>query len=148
QMVSGYWLGTEEAVIVRRPRVLLLDERGRLHSGTGTCLEYHDCWGAFFAWHGVRVPDKMILVPGQLTREDFLGQQNLEVRRIIQERMGDRFVLELGGYVIESGPRGTLYEVQLRRDPERVPPTIQTAAEAVAWSFQLAAEAYDSAHES
>ena len=29
----------------------------------------------------------------------------------------------------------------------RVPPTIQTAAEAVAWSFQLAVEEYDPAQE-
>ena len=29
----------------------------------------------------------------------------------------------------------------------RVPPTVQTAAEAVAWSFQLAVEEYGPAHE-
>jgi hypothetical protein len=72
----------------------------------------------------------------------------------------------VGGVVIDAGPRGTLYEVPLPGDREsaaryvqvqdasterhyflRVPPTVQTAAEAVAWSFQLSVEAYGPAHE-
>jgi hypothetical protein len=109
----------------------------------------------------------VIQAPETLTREDFLGEQNVEVRRIIQERMGERFVPELGGRVIGAGERGTLYEVRLPEDdPERVaryvqvqdastsrryflrvPPTIQTAAEAVAWSFQVAGEDYHPAQE-
>jgi hypothetical protein len=166
QMVSAYWLGTEAAVIVRRPRLLVRDERGRLHSDSGRCLEYHDGWG-FSAWHGVVVPEHVILKPEALTREDWSREQNVEVRRVIQERMGDRFVPELGGVVLDSSPRGTLYEVRLPADdPEgvaryvqvqdastarqyfvRVPPTILTAAEAVAWSFGLSVEAYGPAHE-
>jgi hypothetical protein len=47
--------------------------------------------------------------------------------------MGDRFVAELRGQVIDISPHGTLYEVRLPEDdPERVASTIQTAAEAVA----------------
>jgi Domain of unknown function (DUF6745) len=104
------------------------------------------------------VPERVILSPETLTREDFLNEQNVEVRRIKQERMGERFVAELGGQVIESGPRGTLYEVRLpsddlegvaryaqvqdasteRRYFLRVPPTIQTAAASAAWTFQVA----------
>ncbi len=161
QMVSGYWLGQETAIIVRRPRVLALDEQGRLHSASGMCMEYHDGWG-FYAWHGVRVPENVILAPDSLTRNDFLNEENVEVRRVIQERMTQRFVPELGGSVIDTGPRGTLYEVPLPDDPERaaryvqvqdastarqyflrVPPTIQTATAAVAWSFSLSVEEYN-----
>jgi hypothetical protein len=88
------------------------------------------------------------------------------VRRVIQERMGERFVSELGGGVLDSSPPGTLYEVRLPDDPEivarhvqvqdastarqymlRVPPSIQTAAEAVAWSFGLSREDYHPADE-
>ncbi len=163
-LVSGYWLIRNGAFIVHRPKLLARDEAGRLHSETGKCVEYRDGWG-FYAWHGVPVPEKVILAPGQLTREDFLNEPDLEVRRIIWERMGNRFVSELDD-VIESGPRGVLYEVVLPSGPERraryvqvqdastarqyflrVPPTIQTAAEAVAWSFQLAVEEYDPAQE-
>lgn len=166
ERVSGYWLGQDTALLVRRPTTLARDSQGRLHHSSGKCIEYSDGWG-FYAWHGVRVPERAILAPETLTREDFLKEQNVEVRRVIQERMGARFVLELGGQVIDTGPRGTLYEVRLPEDdPERVaryvqvqdasslrayflrvPPTIQTAAEAVAWSFGLASEDYHPAQE-
>jgi hypothetical protein len=165
QMVSGYWLGTEIALLVRRPTSLSLDERGRLHSTTGRAITYPNGWGCY-AWHGVRVPEKVILAPERLSRDDFLNERNGELRRVIQERMGTRFVPELGGVVIDAGPRGALYEVALPDDPEqvarylqmqdasterqyflRVPPSIQTAAEAVAWSFGLSGEEYHPAQE-
>ena len=165
QMVSGYWLGKEVALIVRRPKRLALDAEGRLHSETGKCVEYGDGWG-FYAWHGVRVPEEVILDPDYLIGLDWRQAENVEVRRVMQERMGERFVSELGGVVLDSSSRGTLYEVALPRDPEqvaryvqvqdastdrsyflRVPPTIQTAAEAVAWSFGLSVEDYHPAQE-
>jgi len=166
EQVSGYWLGEEAALVVRRPRLLCRDEVGRLHCAAGKAIEYRDGWG-FYAWHGVRVPEQVILAPERLSREDFVNEPNVEVRRVMQERMGGRFVSELGGVVLDTGLRGTLYEVRLPKDdPEqvaryvqvqdasskrgyfvRVPPTIQTAAEAVAWSFQLTVEGYHPAQE-
>ncbi|HLV98686.1 MAG TPA: hypothetical protein VKT82_08425 [Ktedonobacterales bacterium] len=166
ELVSGYWLGQEEAIIVRRPKILSRDAEGRLHSATGPCIEYPDGWG-FYAWHGVVVPERVILAPETLTRDDFLNESNVEVRRVMQEQMGERFVPELGGVVIDHSPRGTLYEVRLPDgDPERVaryvqvldastarqyflrvPPTIQTAAEAVAWTFQVGVEDYHPSQE-
>ncbi len=166
ELVSGYWLGQEVALLVRRPTVLARDSEGRLHSPGGKCLAYPDGWG-FYAWHGLRVPEQVILAPERLSREDFFKEPNVEVRRVIQERMGSRFVSELGGQVIDTGARGTLYEVRLPEDgPEgvaryvqvqdastprqyvlRVPPTIQTAAEAVAWSFSCTLEEYHPAQE-
>ncbi len=165
ERVSGYWLGQQEVILVRRPRVLSRDAEGRLHSEANKCIEYHDGWG-FYAWHGVLVPEQVILAPEQLTRQEWSEAQNVEVRRVMQERMGSRFVSELGGRVLDRGPRGTLYEVKLHGDPERVaryvqvqdastdkqyflrvPPTIQTAAEAVAWTFQVTVEAYHPAEE-
>ena len=156
-----------EIDVSRQGRHLLsFDEQGRLHGATSNCVEYHDGWG-FWAWHGVEVSKKVILKPEGLTRGDFFNEPNAEARRIIQERMGERFVEEIGGRFIDSGPRGVLYEVDLPDDPERVaryihvldastsreyylrvPPTIATAAEAVAWTFGLAAEEYRPAQES
>jgi hypothetical protein len=166
ERVSGYWLGREEALLVRRPRLLAQDTEGYLHSEQGKCLEYRDGWG-IHAWHGVRVPERVILAPERLTREDFLGERDVEVRRVMQERMGGCFVSELGGQTIDTSPCGTLYEVRLPEDdPERVaryvqvqdasterryflrvPPTMQTAAEAVAWTFQVAPADYRPAQE-
>jgi hypothetical protein len=166
QMVSGYWFGGKVALVVRKPRFLTLDDAGRLHSATGQCVEYRDGWG-FFAWHGVPVPERVVLEPAALTRQDFLGERNAEARRIIQERMGaERFVRELAATYIDGGPRGVLYEVALPNDPERVarylqvadpstgreyylrvPPTVQTAEEAAAWTFNLTATEYQPARE-
>jgi len=161
ELVSGYWLGAAVALLVRKPNLLSRDERGRLHSETGPAVTYPDHW-SIYAWHGVPVPAWVILTPDEeLTRDDFLDQTNVEVRRVIQERMGERFVWELNGKYIDGGPRGTLYEVKLPdrweraaryvyvRDAStprvyflRVPPHIQTAAEAVAWTFGLEEKDY------
>ena len=159
-MVSGYWFGKGVALVVRKPRHLAFDDAGRLHSASSRCVEYLDGWG-FFAWHGVPVPERVILDPDSLTREDFVGERNLERRRVIQERMGERFLWEVGGRFIDGGPAGVLYEVELPNDPDRVaryvqvadpstgreyflrvPPTIQSAEEAVAWTFGLSREDY------
>jgi hypothetical protein len=167
QMVSGYWFGKGVALVVRKPRLLAFDDAGRLHSDTGRCVEYPDGWG-FYAWHGVPVSERVILEPDTLTRDDFLGERNVEARRIIQERMGaERFVWELAATYIDGGPQGVLYEVELPDDPDRVaryvqvadpstgreyflrvPPTISTAEEAVAWTFGLSSNEYSPAQES
>ena len=165
ELVSGYWFGKDVALLVSRPTRLSFDEAGRLHNVSGPCVEYRDGWH-FYAWHGVRAPEKLILYPETLTREDFLYENNVEVRRLIQERMGQRFVWELEGTFIDGGPLGVLYEVDLRDDPERVaryvhvqdastphqyylrvPPTTQTVAEAIAWSFNMTIEEYHPAQE-
>ena len=109
--------------------------------------------------HGALAPMKAILAPAELTRDDFFNEPNVESRRVMQERMGDRFVREIGARFVDSGPHGALYEVELPGDPERTaryvqaldastsheyylraPPTIRTAAEAVAWTFGLSAD--------
>jgi hypothetical protein len=166
QLVSGYWLGRDLALLVRRPRQLLLDTAGRLHSETGPCVRYGDGW-TVHAWHGIGVPERVITTPEQLTAQDWSAARNVEVRRVIQERMSARFVEELGGTLIDSGPRGTLYAVELPGDPERVahyvqvhdastnreyylrvPPTVQSAEEGVAWTFGLNTDEYRPVQES
>lgn len=166
EMVSGYRLENKEAWLVHKPIILEHDEQGRLHSTSGRCLQYRDGWG-FYAWHGVRVPQKIALHPEQLTREDWLRQHNVEVRRAIQERLGhDRFVELVGGICIDTGTRGNLIEVDLGGDPEgvahyvqvrdastqrqyylRVPPSIRRADEAVAWTFELDEQDYQPGQE-
>ncbi|HEU4783267.1 MAG TPA: hypothetical protein VFS83_08005 [Ktedonobacterales bacterium] len=159
ELVTGYWLGSEEAIIVRRPRTLIRDEQGQLHSATGQCMEFHDGWG-FYAWHGQWVPEKVILAPDSLSRDDFQSTRNPAVHPVILERMSEWFVSErlaseLGGRVIDVGSGGTLYAVPLS-DPNlapegivtylqvedattsrqsflRVPSTMETADEALVW---------------
>lgn len=166
EQVSGYWLGQRLALLVRHPRLLTLDSAGRLHGETTRCVEYRDGWG-FWAWHGVEVPDNVILAPDELTRDDFLHASNVEVRRVIEERMGERFVPEIGGKFLDSSSRGVLYEIDLPNDPDRVarylqvqdpstgreyylrvPPDIATAEAAAAWTFGLPVHEYGPIRES
>ncbi len=161
EMVSGYRAGSQEAWLVRKPCVLKRDEQGRLHSASGMCMQYRDGWG-FYAWHGVRVPERLILHPESITKEEWLHESNLEIRRVMQERLGnERFVALVGGKCIHIGKRGKLVEIDLGDDPERVacyvhvrdsstereyylrvPPTISDADEGVAWTFGLSKESY------
>jgi hypothetical protein len=117
--------------------------------------------------HGVRVPEKLVLHPEHFTKKDWLGERNLEVRRAMQERLGnDRFVELVGGICIDQGTRGELIAVDLGNDPEevahyihvkdastqrqyylRVPPSIRRVDEAVAWTFGLDEQDYQPAQE-
>ncbi|HEU5378634.1 MAG TPA: hypothetical protein VFV38_24705 [Ktedonobacteraceae bacterium] len=166
ELVSGYWLGRKEAWVVRKPVLLERDERGRLHNASGPCIQFRDGWGVY-AWHGVIVPEQVIFHPEQLTREDWINQSNAEVRRAIQERLGNERFVEIVGKQIDAGRRGKLIEVDLGRyDPERVahyvqvqdssterqyylrvPPSITKADEAIAWTFGLDARDYQPGQE-
>jgi hypothetical protein len=157
----GRRFGRKEAWLVRKPVSLAFDGQGRLHCADGMCLQYRDGWG-FYAWHGCCVPEKLIMSPESLTKEDWLQERNLEIRRAIQERLGSEgFVEMVGGACIDRGTRGSLIEVDLSDDPEgvahyvqvqdasterqyylRVPPSIRRADEAVAWTFGLSEQEY------
>jgi hypothetical protein len=166
EYVSGFWCGKTVAILVHHPTLLTFDEEGRLHNASGPSVTFRDGW-EIYAWHGVCVPERFISAPDELNRDDFFGAENVETRRLIQERMGTRFVEEVGGRFIAGGAQGVLYEVDLPEDPERVahyvqvadpstrreyylrvPPTISTVEEAVAWTFGLSASEYRPAQES
>ncbi len=85
----------------------------------------------------------------------------MHVRRVIQERMGERFVEALGGICLDHGRYADLYQVELPGDPERVakylklqdsstprqyvlrvPPWITGADAGVAWSFRVSQDDY------
>jgi hypothetical protein len=164
EMVSDYCLSRDKALLMRKPVLMKWDEQGNLHNATGPCLQYRDGWG-YYARHGniIDVPEKVIRYPEQLTREDWISERNAEVRRIIQQVLGpERFVELVGGKQIDAGGRGDLIEIKLGRgDPEkvahyvyvqdsstereyylRVPPSITSADEAIAWTFGLAEAEY------
>ena len=134
ELVSAYWLGTNCALVVRRPRALSLDAAGRLHSETGKCLEFHDGW-SLYAWHGVEVPEKVILASETLTREDYFTEWRAERRRVIEERMGEQFLTKVGGDLIGSRPR----EARSEAAPPSVPIRV---ARAVAGQDAYAARQY------
>jgi len=168
--VGSFWALRNLAVLVDRPRSFLLDERGRPHSVSGRALEYDDGFG-IWALHGVPVPRRLIDEPESITIQEILFQKNVEMRRLLIERYGQaRFEGETGAGLVHSDETGWLYRKRvpfheslcllrvMNTTPEpdgtrkeywlRVPPTMRTSREAVAWTFGLDAFQYKPGSES
>ena len=149
--------------VSERPTAVCRDERGRLHCTDGPALLYPDGW-CIYSVHGVRVPACIIEQRGQITPEQIDAEKNAEVRRVMIDLYGpDRYVAA-AGTEIHRDEFGILYRKQVAGDepilmlkvvnstPEpdgsfkdywlRVPPTIRTAREASAWTFDMKAQEY------
>jgi hypothetical protein len=164
---AGWWWPFEHVVILtERPCALDLarDERGRLHHPAGPLVAYPDGW-AVWAWHGVRVPRELVERPDAITVAQIRATRNLEARRLLLERYGlDRYLRDADATMVHTDEVGKLWRCELPGDeplaivevvnatPEpdgthamyllRVPPTMRTARQAVAWTFEMAAEDY------
>jgi len=155
QTSAGWWWPHKDFVMVcNRPEFIRRDERGRLHSDRSMSIRFRDGWGLWH-WHGVEVTEQIVLKPYELNSKQALAEQNAEVRRVMIERIGmERFLSESGASQIHRHERGDLFSIDLPGDPEnvmrvvrvkdpstsriyflRVPPTIERADDAVAWTF-------------
>jgi len=110
---------------------------------------------AALRWRGVRVDERIAFHPEQLTASEALAQKNVEIRRVIIERMGYlRFTQEAKAKVIDqdrdSGGVRQLLRIELPQDEPlvglscfcpstnrqyflRVPPKMETCHQAAAW---------------
>lgn len=146
------------------PSIVRVDDAGRLHSAAGPAFVWLDDVRDYY-WHGIRVDAYVVDDPGRITVADIESETNAEVRRVKIERFGqERYVIQSGAQVLHQDDYGTLYRKELPGDeplvmvkvvnatPEadgtfkdyflRVPPTVQTAKEAVAWTFGKAPGEY------
>jgi len=79
-------------------------------------ISYPDGWG-WYAWHGLRVPEQVILAPDTLTVEQINSEANVEIRRVMIERFGSaRYVQDVGAEVLHRDDWGTLYRAHLTDD--------------------------------
>jgi hypothetical protein len=160
---AAFWALEGLAIMMERPSSVGFDERGRLHAAERPALAYPDDLRVW-ADHGVVVPRRIIEDPGSITVGDIDSQTNAEIRRVMTERFGpDRLIREGGADLVGEDETGRLWrrrhahtnwrdealvmvEVQ-NSTPEpngsvrtyflRVPPSVRTAREAVAWTFGL-----------
>jgi hypothetical protein len=160
----GWWHPYEGIVFAcERPSRQAVDGAGRLHAEDGPALLCRDGFGVY-AWHGVRVPESVILSPGTITLDTISAETNAEVRRVMIERMGwDRYLAALGVQPVHSDRYGDLYRTTIddaevgvvvvtngtpepdgtfKRYSLLVPPEHQTAHAAVASTYGLTAEQY------
>ncbi len=106
-------------------------------------------------WRGVRVDERVAFHPEGITGEEVLATQNVELRRVMMERMGyDRFIADVGARVLDrdrdAGGERQLVSVPLNGDEDfvavcvrcpstgrryvlRVPPTVRSCHAAAAW---------------
>ncbi|HEX3049815.1 MAG TPA: hypothetical protein VHP83_04105 [Aggregatilineaceae bacterium] len=164
-----WWYPTEDMCYVSdRPTAIQMDAAGRLHHTNGPAVSFSDGWAVWFV-HGVRVDQQ--IVERRYTAADIDQQANVEVRRVMIELYGaERYLREAGAQLIQQDEYGRLWRKKLAGDepvvmvevknstPEpdgmfkhywlRVPPTMTTAHEAVAWTFGLTAETYHPGWES
>lgn len=97
-----YWWPNKDFVMVsKHPSFIKRDERGQLHSESGKAIQWPDGWSVY-SWHGVPVPEKAILYPETITKEEIKEEKNVEVRRILVERMGvSKYLSECKAKVID-----------------------------------------------
>ena len=135
-----------------------------MHNDTGPSIRYRDGWSLYHV-HGVKVPADVVERPQDLTLERVRDEANAEVRRVMLSRYGEaRYLRDLGAKAIHRDSTGELYRAEIADDepivmvkvrnstPEpdgsvkdywlRVPPQIQRARDAVAWTFGIKAREY------
>jgi len=152
-------------ILTERPRVLERNDDGRLHCDDGPALLYPDGWG-IWAVNGVRVPQKVVEQPSDLTTAEILGEQNAEVRRVMIDRFGaERLIRKADAQLVAEDDYGRLWRLELTDDPEplvmvevvnstpepdgssktywlRVPPDSTSPLGAVAWTFDQTPDDY------
>jgi hypothetical protein len=161
------WWHQNVLAISDRAEIINRDEQNRLHCTNGPSVKYRDGW-AMYHIHGVRVPAKVVMAPATLTVKEIETEKNAEIRRVMIERYGqDKFLVDSVAKQIHSDDFGTLFRKDIPGDeplvmvkvvnstPEpdgsfkdyflRVPPTMERARQAVAWTFGLEESAYEPA---
>jgi hypothetical protein len=107
-------------------------------------------------WEGVHISERVAFYPETLSGQEVLQEENLEVRRVMLERVGyERLMLEVGGLIVDrdqdAGGERKLIRIPLDDDEDiymisvncpstahhyvlRVPPHMRTCRQAVAWT--------------
>lgn len=109
----------ECAIIVALPKVKR-DAQGNLHCQNGPALEWRD-GRTEFSWHGVWVPERVVMDPRSYTKDEYRAL-NTEERRALGEAAGwDHLTALLGAQPVDSwaDPETGLQYDLLASDEER-----------------------------
>jgi hypothetical protein len=143
-------------LLIGRPQLRL--RRGRLHASDHPAVAWPDGSGRWY-WDGIAVPETIAGARDQLTADLVSRIDNQELRRVAVERLGwERFLETANSELRAQDDFGKLWATSVRLDGQRVqlvevdnataeqdgshrryflrvPPTLRTAREAVAWTF-------------
>jgi hypothetical protein len=163
-IMSAHGMVFEEETchIIDRPSEMHFDEDGRLHNPNGPAYLYRD-GSAVYAWRNINMP-KHVIEEGPRV-EEIDQQNNVEIRRAMIEIYGmEKYLIDSNAKLVHSDGYGELYRKTFRNDedlvmvkvvnstPEpdgtykdyflRVPPGMETAEQAVAWTFDMDKDEY------
>jgi len=162
---TAYSFFDQLCLVSERPTAIHCDAEGRLDSRSSAALAFADGY-KIYSWQGVTCPKDLIEHPEKITPQEIDQEGNAEIKRIMIERFGlEKYVTSSFDTKIHEDECGTLYSKRTgvgepltmvrvtNSTPEsngtykeyflRVPPTMKTAREAVAWTFDLDEEEYD-----
>ena len=90
---------TNYCIISNMPDRIERDDQGRLHCENNSAIHFIDGYEQFY-WHGVYVKKDWIMNPDSITKETFMNEKNAELRRYIQEIIGNKKLIEMIGVEI------------------------------------------------
>lgn len=150
--------------VAAKPLLLSLDDRARLHHESSAAACFEDGY-KLFAINGVLVPCHVVEKPDEMTVEQIERTANAEIRNVMISRYGlERYIKDSKIELVHSDQYGNLYKKDGWREPVTilhvvnstaepdgtrknyflmVPPMMQTAKEAVAWTFTMPAHLYN-----
>jgi len=163
----GWWWPYENVCVISERPTSVSWETGtdtpRIHCANGPAILTRD-GHEVYAWHGIRVPARVIMNPETITTEEIDKEANVEIRRVLLERYGmERYLCEME--IVAEDEVGQLYRREhpisgdpllivkvINSTPEPdgtyktytlpVPAEITTPREGVAWTFGLEANKY------
>jgi len=164
---TGIWGGIlfqGLAILFRRPKEVHRDNQFRLHCTTGPAISWRDGFELYFAG-GIGIEKRYVMDPQSISIQEVLNQDNIELRRTMIDLMGyESFCRKAKFKVLDEDVDGAgqgrkLLKLAQRDDEDivlvnvndpstgrsyylRVPPTMKTCAEAVAWTYIRTVETY------
>jgi len=163
---SCYWWAPYETTcfVSDRPTEIHVDGRERLHNLRGPAMAFSDGW-SLYSIHGSFVSQRLVNHPDEIRLEDLPLDENLEVLHATIELLGhERFLAAAKAKLLQQDEFGRLYRIpffdyepllllevvnasadadgSMRHHLLRVPPEMETAHEAVAWTFGQRAKDY------
>ena len=170
QSAGWWWAFDQAAVISERATVLHRDDEGRLHNAEGPAMMFPDGFGVY-AVHGVRIDKEWIENPNTITPEVIDKHENAEISRVLMGLYGeDKYLEHVGAKKVaedvdQFGQPRVLYRAEVPWSSEpvcmvrvinstpdldgslkpyflRVPPSVTTPQDGVAWTFGIEPDAY------
>jgi hypothetical protein len=163
QGATSYLFSQHCCFVYLKPREAFFDPSWRLHNPDKAAAYFSD-GTRFFFWHGIEVPEHVIVQPKKIKLKMIEQERNVEVRRVMIERFGiDNFTLL--AKKLHEDECGILYSKEMDGDEDftvvkvinstaepdgtyknyflRVPPGTRTARAGVAWTFGLEEDEYE-----